>query len=445
MKRSTFIFFFMVLFLYAQGVVTAADISDFKFQAPVKSEKYSYPVRLMLPHEIIKKTSAGFSDVRLFDDTGVEIPYVIYAQSRPKQTPKYFSWEIVNYQYTNTTQTIVLKRPKNINMARDLRISTKARDFAKKVKLYTSQDQKAWELLATDSFYDFSSQVDFRKNELKIPEITGPYLKVVLTDTVKPITGEERMRFQYKDLSFSLNETIKGEIKINGFTSYIGKKSKEKYLHDEFGIQSPKTFIDKDGNTIVVLGKLNVPADNISLSIKNPYFYRRVEVWIAEEDIEELYRAVGKNVLYRIPDISETKTTFPAHFIRPAYVRLKIINKDNPFLAIENVKIKWARRNLYFMPEKDRSYTLYYGGGNIRMPDYELKRMISNQYDKLMSYDEWGIGNIQENSAYSPRPDDFLAQRVQKYLFVGLVLLLVFGLGFWVFNLLKKISMDKSN
>ncbi|MBW1985407.1 MAG: hypothetical protein JRI53_11865 [Deltaproteobacteria bacterium] len=251
------------------------------------------------------------------------------------------------------------------------------------------------------------------------------------------------MRFQYKDLSFSLNGTIKGEIKINNFTSYIGKKSKEKYLHDEFGIQPPKTFIDKDGNTIVVLGELNVPADKISLSIKNPYFYRQAELWIAEKDIEESYRAVGKNVLYRIPGISETKTTLPAHFIRPAHARLKIINKDNPPLAIENAKIKWVRRNLYFIPEKDRSYTMYWDGLNITRPDYELRKMISNQYDKLMGYDEWKIGNIQKNGAYAPRADELLTQRVQKYLFIGLVLLLVVGLGFWVFKLMRKMSEDK--
>jgi len=124
-------------------------------------------------------------------------------------------------------------------------------------------------------------------------------------------------------------------------------------------------------------------------------------------------------------------------------VRLKIINKDNPPLTIENARIKWARRNLYFIPEKERSYTMYWGGLNIKRPDYELKKMISNQYDMLLSYDEWKIGNIQKNSAYAPRADGLLTQRVQKYLFVGLVLLLVFGLGFWVFNLLKKISMDK--
>jgi len=444
MKRLVLTVFFIVLLFLSQGVVAAAEVSDFKFQAQIKDEeKYSYPVRLMLPYEIIKNTSSTLSDVRLFDDAGVEIPYVIYEQRRPEKAPRSFSWEIVNYQYTDTTQAIVLKRPKGIDIARDLRMSTNARDFARDVKVYTSKDQKKWHLLVKGSFYDFSSQVDFRKNELKIPEITGQYLQIELTDTVTPMTGEERMQFKYKDLSFSLNENIKGEIKISGFTSYIGKKSKEKYLHDEFGIQFPKTFIDKDGNTIVVLEKLNVPADKILLSIKNPYFYRRVEVWIAEKDLEESYRIAGKDVLYRIPDISEDETELNIHFIRPAYVRLKIINKDNPPLTIENARIKWARRNLYFIPEKERSYTMYWGGLNIKRPDYELKKMISNQYDMLLSYDEWKIGNIQKNSAYAPRADGLLTQRVQKYLFVGLVLLLVFGLGFWVFNLLKKISMDK--
>ncbi|MCJ7771522.1 MAG: hypothetical protein MUP22_00135 [Desulfobacterales bacterium] len=444
MKRLILIFFLIVLFFYAQGITIAADISDFRFRAAVKGqEKYTHPVRLMLPHEVIKNTSAGFSDVRLFDDTGAEIPYVIYAQSRHKDTSKSFTWKIVDYQFMDTIQTIILERPKGIKIARDLKISTGAQDFARGVKIYTSQEQKTWELLADGSFFDFSSQVDFRKNEFKIQEIERRYLKVVVTDTAKPIAGEERMRFQYKDLSFSLNETIKGEIKIDDFTSYIGKEIREKYLHDEFIIQAPEAFTDKDGNTIIGLGELNIPADNVSLNIKNPYFYRHVELWIAEKDVEESYHISGKDVLYRIPDISDHKTTFSVHFMRPTHVRLKIINKDNPPLSVENVNIKWLRRNLYFMPEEGLSYTLYCGGGNIRMPDYELKKMIPNQYDKLMGYDEWIIGDLHANTGYAPKADDLLTQRVQSYLFIGLVLLLVCGLGFWVFKLMGKMSGDK--
>ncbi|MBW1985408.1 MAG: hypothetical protein JRI53_11870 [Deltaproteobacteria bacterium] len=118
MKRLMLTTFLVGLFFFAQGIVVASEVSDFKYQAPVKGEeKQTVSVRLKLPHEIIKNTSAGFKDLRLFDDTGVEIPYVIYAQSRPKETPKYFTWEIVNYHYTDSTQTIVLKKPRIISMA----------------------------------------------------------------------------------------------------------------------------------------------------------------------------------------------------------------------------------------------------------------------------------------------------------------------------------------
>lgn len=444
MKRLILFFVSGVLFLGVQEAVSAATISDFRFQTPIQSqEPVSVPVRLALPYDIIKNTSAGFSDVRLFDDTGVGIPYVIYAQNRPKETRTSFSWEIVNYQYTDTTQTIVLKRPRDIGMARDLRISTSARDFARDISIFASTDRRSWKLMATGSFFDFSSQVDFRKNEFRIPEIHGPYLKVVVKDTTAPISGEERMRFKYKDLSFSLNEAIKGEIKLDGFSSYIGKEIREKYLYDEFIVQAHETSMDKDGNTIIALGEITIPADNVSINIKNPYFYRRVEVWVAEKDAEESYHMTGNDVLFRIPDISEDKTSLNVYFIRPAHVRLKIINKDNPPLQVERVNIKWLRRNLYFMPEKGRSYTLYYGGENIRTPEYELKKMIHNQYDTLMGYDEWNFGSIRENTAYSPKTDDRLTQRVQKYLFVGIVLLLVCGLGYWVFKLMGKMSEDK--
>lgn len=446
MKRMTVIVASIILSFCAQGIVSAAHLSDFKFQTPIQREEtHSVPVRLVLGYDIIINTSAGFSDVRIFDDTGVEVPYVIYAQSRPKETARYFSWEIVDYHYTDTTQTIVLKKPPHIDISHDLRISTNTRDFFRDVGIYESNDQKTWHMLMTGSFFDFSSQVNFRKNNVEIPEIEEPYLKIEITDPTRQNRGNESMRFQYKDLSFSINQTQKGEIKIDGFSSIIGKESKEISLYDEAAIQAPETVIDKDGNTLVKLGKLNVPAATILIRIGNPYFYRQVELWTAEKDSEELYHVTSRDVLYRIPDIRETKTQLPVHFNRPAYARLKIINKDNPPLIVENVTIRWVRRNLYFIPQKGRSYTLYFGGTNIKVPEYELKKIIANQYDKLIEYEEWAVGGIRENSSYSPKTDEELSQRIQKYLFIGLILLLVCGLGYWVFKLMGKMSESEED
>lgn len=441
MKR---LILFIGLFFFTQGLAAATVTTDFKFKASILGDPTEpVSVRLILPFTIIKNTSSGFSDVRIFDDTGTEIPYVIYPQRRYKETPRSFSWKIVNYQYLDTVQTVVLKRPKDISIARDLRISTSAKDFIKGVSIYTSNDQKVWDALATGSFFDFSSQVDFRKNHIDIPEIKGMYIRIVFTDTASTATDKQNMRFQYKDLVFSLDGTVKGEIKINGFNSYIGKKKKETYFYDAIDIPTPKTFMDTDKNTIVKLGNLNIPVDQVVLNIKNPYFYRHVEWWVAEKDVDESYRFLRKDVLFRVPDLNEDKTVLPVQFARPAHVRLKIINKDNPPLKIENVHLKWVRRNLYFMPEKGRSYTLYWKGPNIKKPDYELRRMIPNHYDRLMGYRKWAIGDIQENRDYAPKDDAFKIQRVQKYIFVGIIILLVCGLGFWVVKLMGKMSEGK--
>ena len=124
---------------------------------------------------------------------------------------------------------------------------------------------------------------------------------------------------------------------------------------------------------------------------------------------------------------------------------LKIINQDNPPLQVEEVKIQWIRRNLYFIPEEDRGYELYLGGRNIRTPQYDLQRLIPDKYDKLMTYAECKLGALKKNEAYSPRPDPQSQAGFKKYLFPGLVILLVCILGFWVFRLMIKIPGNRSS
>ena len=189
---------------------------------------------------------------------------------------------------------------------------------------------------------------------------------------------------------------------------------------------------------------MNLPIEKASFKIKNTYYYRSIELLTAETDDEQSYRRVAQDVVYKIPGVTEARNTLSFNRPQQPYVRLKVINHDNPPLQIEELTIAWLRRNLYFIPETDRHYTLYCGGVDIQAPNYELEKLVPNRYEHLMGYAEWQIGALQENEGYKPKADLRSKAQFEKYMLTILVIVLVCGLAIWAFWLMKKIPSNKS-
>ncbi|MBN1255049.1 MAG: DUF3999 family protein, partial [Deltaproteobacteria bacterium] len=190
---------------------------------------------------------------------------------------------------------------------------------------------------------------------------------------------------------------------------------------------------------------VSLPIESVSLRIKNAYYYRNIELWTAETDDEQSYHRVAQNFVYKIPGVSEARDTLSFNQPQQAYVRLKVINHDNPPLQIEEVTIEWLRRNLYFIPEADRRYTLYCGGEDIQSPRYELGKLVPNRYDQLMGYAEWKIEALKKNEMYKPKADIRSKEKFETYVLIILVIILVCGLAIWTFRLMKKIPGNKSH
>lgn len=444
MKRLIYVACILAL-VGTWSIAGAVERSDFRFKASLQAdEKIGMPVRLALPRAVITETSRELSELRLFDDQETEIPYVMYAQRGSTRTTQSFTWKVIDYQNIDGTQTIFLESPAGDGIIYNLNLDTKARDFNKSCKVYASTDRTFWKLIANDSYFDFSSHIDLRKTTLKLPDTKARYLRVILKDNDKPIDQGEDIRLRYKDLEFTLSGLTTGEIKIDGFTSTLGRTKHDPPLFDHAVFHKPRTFLDNEKNTIVALGRVNLPIERVSLKIKNTYYYRSIELWVAETDDEQAYQRVAQDVVYKIPGINSEKNTIAYNQPQHAYVRLKVINHDNPQLQVEEVTIEWIRRNLYFIPEASRRYTLYCGGENIPTPRYELQKLVPDHYEQLMRYDEWKIGDLQKNEDYAPKPAVPSQKPFERYLLTVLVILLVCGLALWAFRLMKNIPDSKS-
>ena len=417
----------------------AAVPTDLRWFAPIVGDLTpNMPVRLPLPQQVMTATQSGFTDLRLFDDQGLETPYVIYAQSVPPSST--FVFKVLSYNQSDAGDTIILQRPQDTGPFWELTVQTTRRDFHKVVHLQASHDQLTWVEMTTDVLYDFSSRIDLRKTSLAFPETDAPYLRLSLTDAVLPKGDAVDVRLRYEGLEFAVHGGPAAPFRMDQISGRVGQAHAAEHVYDRMVVAPPATRTDSQGNTLVLLGPVHLPVARVTLGVDNSYYHRRVELWTADMDQDDAYRQVASGVVYKLPGMAASDTTLRLPPSRYPYLRLTILNGDNPPLRLQQVELAWVRHNLYFIPATGRRYTLYFSAEQMRAPVYELPRLLPAQPAKLEQYAEVLLGDVQPHLHYKPGPTWGSKGQIEHTLLTIVVLILVGALGLWVYRLLKALT-----
>ncbi len=444
MNLSRLIILLITLFCGYTGCNTTAqavELSEFRYTTQIESEFMPNVLNcLPLNKEIISETHNNFSDLRIFDDIGRETPYVIYRERKPPQEIQTFSFKVISYQDADGIIEIIIERPKNGTSYSSIQFITPNRDFKKSVNIMGSSDRNEWNDIASEAIFDFTSRVDLRKITIKIPEADYPYLKIYIKDDSS--TGEDRadIKLLYKGIELAVNGDRRKIFRIDRIIASKGASFPSKEVLDYTYCNNRDIFTDSGGNTVINLDRVNLPITEIILQVENPYYYRFVELLESDSGDEESFHKLCSGNIYKITGMKNPEDTIKCPLPRREYLQLKILNGDNPQLRISKIKIGWVKQNLYFIPESGRSYSLYFGSGEVEMPLYELKNLIAPEYEKLKQYKVVATESIKSNRYYKPQKSVVdKREKIEKNIFTGVVLILVGGLGYWVYRLMKKI------
>lgn len=423
----------------------------FEYRAPMQGEvKVATPVLVSLPQEVITSSLAGYRDVRVFDDQGQVVPHVIYDQLVPERPSSNFQFEPRDLTEEGNVTSVILHRPNSRGPYDQLDIRTSERDFKKKVLISSSVDGKTWALAGQDLIYDYSSRLDLSKRRVKFQEVDTDWLRLDISDDVSSPVGQGEVGLEF--LIFRI-VARPGVLKFDGFTG-ICTDGRDKFLR--FGERPVEVQpISRAKRTILDLGAISSPVAEVRLDVSTPFFLRKVEWWGARtlkpvgEDPEEGYQLLGSGDIYRVPGDSRTNSSIFPQLDHVLYLRLKIVNEDNPPLEIAGVKVVWIRQNLYFIATPGRSYQLHFGNPHVRAPVYEMARLLRLDPAELLDLPEFSLGTVEKNPAYNVEravPDDTLKakKRQEQLLLQGVVLILVAGMGVWVFRLLGRLSPPSS-
>ena len=112
------------------------------------------PVCVPLPRGIIAAASNRYADLRLLDDQGAEIPYVIYGETFRRGGQNRFAFRMAAFDPDSQTLTLELPAERTEPYDR-LQLHISADNFRKNAVVRGSDDREDWRELGRDALFDF--------------------------------------------------------------------------------------------------------------------------------------------------------------------------------------------------------------------------------------------------------------------------------------------------
>ncbi|MBF0319947.1 MAG: DUF3999 family protein [Nitrospirae bacterium] len=433
--RRTFFLISMLCFAAIMAVTqdaSAASERDFRYIAPIAGAvKKGMLYRVHLTPDILQKCAANCTDLRLFDSKNGEVPYIILNDTSPGQPVESYTLKIIDYTAAKngSTAEITMQMPDTFKPITVISIGIEARDFQKGAVLYGSSDLKQWQVLAEDTLYDFTSQVDLRKASIHFNSSSYQYYRLKLSE---PDEQQKKINLTYEGLKLTVNDEAAKKLKISSVTGLTTASPDIISVYDNMAFSGFKTQTTANKGTAITL-EAALPFNRIYFNITNPYYNRRVRVSYSDKGTEGPFTALaGTMGIYAFPAY-QTRNFIEFTSEKHQYYRIEIENRSSPPLDIKEIKFEWIRKHIFFVALRDDdSVALHFGYLPIERPDYDLSSFINQDNWFKRQYETLKAGSASPNPAYKPTIGK---SGVEKTILRVIVIALVLLIGYWIYRL----------
>jgi hypothetical protein len=213
-------------------------------------------------------------------------------------------------------------------------------------------------------------------------------------------------------------------------TPYIVR---ELEARDEFAM-SPAISQETNTRTTLVtadIGFPGLPHDRVQLVVDPGQFYRSVKMESSHDSNK--WRPNGEGVIFRTEDMGAFTVSFAEQWDR--YLRIRILNRDDPPLGIQQIILSAERRVVEFPAEATGQYWLYFGSSGARRPSYDFEQTRPLHVQPVMVE----LGAEENNPAYREAQKPWTDRRPEVLYAVLAAAILVMGfIAVRVFRLLTR-------
>lgn len=351
---------------------------------------------LRVPPEVFAQAQRNLGDLRIIDDRGAEVPYLLNIASGTERMQTLAARQLeLSYVPAKYTQAVFDVGPQ-APFHNSIDIHTTFMNFIAWAQLEISDDAREWRRTGElQPIYAFSDKGVSGTGTLTYPQTNARYIRVRIYDRVEkfPVTGvtvaytthvpEERVSFSSAEARASLSQ----------------QNQKTEWRAD-FGYA--------------------LPLDSVRIDSSSQEFYRRVETFTSDDQKD--WEPVGSGEIYRFyaPPPANAAPVAPAasadrgvhlqdsvsldpHSAR--YWRVDVDNGNDAPLPDAQLQFSMTARRIIFRREPQRRYSLLYGESQINTtPRYDLGEVL-NAAQIRSAQPVSSIGPEKTNASWSdPRP-----------------------------------------
>ena len=310
--------------------------------------------KLSLPLETLDAARPALEDLRLFDDAGNEVPFVI---ERPVPTVKIIR-TVKSFQVAMQPRATVITIETGLTQPLDIvTLETPVGDFLKPVRIEASVDGRTWQMLAQGQPV-FRQPNGASKLQLNFGSGIWAWLRLTVDDERSkpiPFTGAR------------VHTTVTESAPVEWKAGLISER------HDN----------PSETRLSLNLGAANLDVASVQIETAEPLFTRQVTLavpQVLEDSIRE--NPIAHGTVFRIAvegqAASENLSVPLEQRVRSRELLLLIKNDNNPPLPITAVRIKRRPVYLVFLAKQAGAFHLLTGNEHCPAPKYDLASLGMN-------------------------------------------------------------------
>jgi hypothetical protein len=413
-------------------------------------------IALPLESDVFAATRAGLPDIRILEDGGNEMSFLLRKATTTKSETTRDYWPArepaVKPLDDGGLETIV-HLGKDDQQPDGIRLITPLRNFEQRIRVFSSTDGKDWQPVSDEAvIFDYSQYMDVRSDSIPIRADEHRYFRIVIDKVTQELESQlkeltrrlrgdeetgrsekiviERRPFRIDRVEFwreVAHEQVTGERKVS-------------YPLAGFRVTSDP---DKQQTTVSVESRRE-PLTALKLVTTSHNFSRRAQVQIEEtHGIQKTWRTIGEATVSRLDfrNLKREELAISFRESREIAYRIVIDNQNSPPLDMTGVEATGNVYELLFLavpPEKQ--YRLAYGSEDATAASYDtaaIDASLAAGYQPM----EAGLG-VQVEVAAGGQPTAFTLSRLMNDARVlgGAVVALVAALGWGLYRAGRRLN-----
>lgn len=406
---NNWICFFLLL------VTGTSNAQQFSQAAPLDSVKATGFYRITLNNSLTHFLKTDFSDLRIIDEKGQQVPYIIERNIRRNSSSGFQSLEILENKITDSGNSLLILKNTSNDSLNLIRLQMKNAAVSRTASLSGSNDKSHWFIIDNQLRISHTpgTNTDEMVQELQIPKSHYPFYKLEIENGQNDpyqITTAGYLKDYVTD--YSVPEIVNPMPLVSqtdsGRQSVIHIQWDQAFHHDRFLFQATGTkFFDR--NLVIYKAKIDSVPNSGPGDIIGHF---------------SLISGPERQIIF-IPRIKATQFYF------------NIRNGDNPPLNITDLNSRQEKISIVTYLQKDSSYQLLVGNPLANAPDYEMERFRDSIPSEIQQL-TYGEPVAYNNIASIEKPSEKTKAWLWPVIFA--VLLLLGGLSYRLLKDMKKAS-----